>query len=97
MIKYFYATNCSNLIPQLIYSNNHHNYSCIYLCIKKDIKNPYKFIKFYSLIDAQYYYEKNYSSKVLIHKYIPICDYTPDCFHKYILNYKLSKLSKLIK
>ncbi len=71
-------------------------YSDIYLCIKYN--NNYKCFKFNSLDKANEYYKINFQnvidkSSILM----PVCSYTPNFLHKYILEYKLAKLFTQVK
>jgi hypothetical protein len=68
-------------------------YFDIYLCIKYNNNKKYKCFKFDSFEKADEYYKKNYNNVIdKSSTLMPVCSYTPSIFHKYILEYKLSKL-----
>ena len=94
MIKNLFSISyCSNIIPQIVLSNTGlNNYSNVYLCTQTEKFKPYKCIMFYSFLEANNFYQRNYSGKVLHSTIIPVCKFVPLYFHKSILKHKLSNL-----
>lgn len=72
------------------------NQSHIYLCVKQHYYQSYKCMKFEDYSQADSYYKKNYKNNE-ISTLMPVCKYVPVMFHKYILEYKLSKLLIQVK
>ena len=93
MIKNLFSISyCSNIIPQIVlYNTGSNNYSNVYLCTQSDNFKPYKCIMFSSFVEANIYYQRNYSEKVFS-TMIPVCKFVPLYFHKNILKHKLSNL-----
>jgi hypothetical protein len=75
-----------------IVKNNNYDINYIYLCVRNNNYDTFSCIKFNSYLHADEYYKKNYHGLHGLSTMMPVCRYTPTFLHKYILNYKLSKL-----
>ncbi len=72
-------------------------HSHVYLCVKRQYYGSYTCMKFDNYSQADSYYKKNYKNQEIISTLMPVCKYVPNIFHKYILEYKLSKLLIQVK
>jgi hypothetical protein len=78
---------------------NDYNFSNVVLCVKKnDSIDTFVCHKFNTFIEADKYFNSNYSNKDVINStMIPICKFMPIFLEKKIIQYKLSTIFNKIE